>query len=329
MRISIIAEAAQGYEGHVPIAQLLVRAASEAGADIVKFQLVVAEEVATPDYKYYDLFKQLEMPRTAWATVAEEAEKQGIRLAFDLCGPTSFRTAMEVGARMVKIHATDFFNNAFVDSVLSEAEEVLLSVGGIEMSEIEAFFVRQARYMDKVTLLYGFQAEPTAVGDNHLSRLGVFRERFPNLRLGFMDHVDGGTDEAGWLGVLVVPFGVSAIEKHISLDRSLKLEDYISALEPAGFARYVSRIRSAEAALGNPNVKLRGPERNYRRTVLKVVISNRAIASGADIGVNDVRLLRAPLRAGGRPFEQLDSVVGKRARHDLASDVPVYHDDIE
>ena len=38
-----------------------MRAAATAGADAVKYQLVLADELAAPDYKHYDLFKSLEM----------------------------------------------------------------------------------------------------------------------------------------------------------------------------------------------------------------------------------------------------------------------------
>ena len=75
-KIKIIAEAAQGFEGDPLLARLLVRAAARAGADAVKFQLVYADEIATPSYKYYDLFKKLEMPAACWKDVAGETKKR-------------------------------------------------------------------------------------------------------------------------------------------------------------------------------------------------------------------------------------------------------------
>ena len=59
--ITVIAEAAQGFEGDPFVARLLVKAAAAGHADMVKFQLVYADELATPEYAYYGLFKQLEM----------------------------------------------------------------------------------------------------------------------------------------------------------------------------------------------------------------------------------------------------------------------------
>ncbi len=55
-KIEIIAELAQGFEGNCMKARLLIQAAAAA-----KFQMVYADELATSDYKYYDLFKSLEM----------------------------------------------------------------------------------------------------------------------------------------------------------------------------------------------------------------------------------------------------------------------------
>ena len=49
MQIEIIAELAQGFEGRPEQARLLIKAAASAGADAAKYQLVYADELATPD----------------------------------------------------------------------------------------------------------------------------------------------------------------------------------------------------------------------------------------------------------------------------------------
>ena len=61
MSLKIIAEIAQGYEGNLTQSKLFIKAAAFSGADLVKFQLVYADELCTKDYKYYDLFKSLEI----------------------------------------------------------------------------------------------------------------------------------------------------------------------------------------------------------------------------------------------------------------------------
>ncbi|MDP2663887.1 MAG: N-acetylneuraminate synthase family protein, partial [bacterium] len=312
-KVTLIAEAAQGYEGDKTLAKMLVRAAKEGGADLVKFQIVQADELATPLYQYYNLFKSLEMPFEAWSDVAHEAQERKIGIMFDVFGQDSLRIAHELKAAAVKIHATDFFNDELVSAALEKAPQVYFSAGGIEIEEIASFLNRWGeKGKQKPTLLCGFQAEPTELKDTHLARLASIREKFPQLKIGFMDHADGDTDEASWLGILALPYGISAIEKHITLDRSLKLEDFISALAPLNFTKYVERIRKAELALGNSSLRLSEAEQTYRTKAVKVVVSRRTIHSGSRINPDDIILLRSPPQEGQKRIEEIKKAIGKK-----------------
>jgi sialic acid synthase SpsE len=176
--------------------------------------------------------------------------------------------------------------------------------------------------------MYGFQAEPTAIADNNLRRLAALARLVPGLRLGFMDHAAGDSDDAGWLGALAVPYGVVAIEKHITLEPKIALEDSVSALDAAGFAAYVRRVRAAEQALGREDLTLTGAERAYRRRAVKTVVSTRALELGWTLQASDVQLLRAPLDDGREPFYRLDAVVGRSLRRGIEAGRPVYDGDL-
>ena len=327
-RTLIVAEAAQGYEGDATILRLLSRAAAAAGADLVKFQIVYADELAAPSYQHFALFRQLEMPDAAWISGTAEAGKTGVGLAFDVYGTRSLALALKLGAAAVKIHATDFFNDGLVDAALDGAPEIFLSAGGIEIDEIDAFFKRHPRALDKATLFYGFQAEPTATADNNLRRLVSLRQRFPGLRLGFMDHTDGADEESGWLSALALPLGATAIEKHLTLDRELALEDYVSALGPAAFRSFVARVRAAESALGSERLELTGPEKAYRRRAVKVVTAARALAPGATLGAEDLVLLRTALEDGRQPLNELTHAIGRELTRVIDTGAAIYRDDL-
>lgn len=326
--MTVIAEAAQGFEGDPTLGKLLVRGAATGGADLVKFQLVYGDELATPDYVHYALFKQLEMPHAHWEAIVDEARLCGIAIAFDVFGPRSLELALELGADAVKIHASDFFNHDLVGDALRRAPHVYLSAGGLDVVEIGALLQRYAGVVMSLTLLCGFQAEPTVTSDNHLARLGVLRARFPALGLGFMDHADGEGDEATWLAVLAVPYGVSAIEKHLTLDRALCLEDSMSAVTPERFATFVTRLRAAEAAVGRADLALTPAETAYRRKALKPVVATRPLAAGTEIAPGAVTLLRAPLEAERQPVFQTERAVGRRVRREVPAGRPIYEDDL-
>jgi N,N'-diacetyllegionaminate synthase len=325
--LTIVAEAAQGYEGDLTQAKLLVRAAAAGGADLVKFQLVYADELAVPDYRWYGLFKQLEMPAASWQAVRDETQRSGIRLAFDVFGLRSLEQALDLGASVLKIHSTDFFNEPLIAQALRSAPEVHLSLGGVDAAELDAWLDSYGT-PNKLVLMCGYQAEPTQLGDNHLARLATMRARYPRLRLGWMDHADGAADEATWLGVLALPYGVSIIEKHVTLSRALDLEDGVSALGPAEFAQYASRLRRAALAIGSGVLALTDEERAYRRRALKVVVATERVRAGAAFDAGMVALRRAPLDDGREPLFRVEQVVGRSAVREIAPGTPVCEGDL-
>ena len=92
MKVEIIAEMAQGFEGSYNQAKLLVKAAASAGANAVKFQLVYADELATSDYLHYNLFKSLEMSDEDWNSINKYSEKNKIQLYLDIFWKQGFKS---------------------------------------------------------------------------------------------------------------------------------------------------------------------------------------------------------------------------------------------
>ena len=317
--VTVVAEAAQGFEGNLTLARQLVRAAAAAGADLVKFQLVYANEIVAPSHQHHGLFRDLEIPDADWQTIADEARNEGIGLACDVFGPRSLALACAIGVDAVKIHASDALNHALVADALAKTPHVYLSTGGLLPGEVSDLVRRHGGARARLTLLYGYQAEPTPTGDNHLRRLTALAERCPGIGLGFMDHAEGGSDEATWLALMALPLGVTLIEKHLTLDRELRLEDYVSATSPADFALFVRRLRSAEQALGRPDLGLTAGEAAYRRKALKVVIAARDLPAGHVVCAGDVRLLRTPLDSACVPLVDLERAHGRTLRGPLVA----------
>ena len=97
LEVEFIAEVAQGCEGNLQQGMLLLEAAISSGADSVKFQLIIADEICTPDYKYYNLFKSLEMPLRHWIKLAKRAESADVSLIVDIFGQRSLTFAKKMG----------------------------------------------------------------------------------------------------------------------------------------------------------------------------------------------------------------------------------------
>ena len=140
----IIAEAAQGYEGSVDIAKLLIKAAHAAKADAVKFQVVYADGVCEKNYEHYDLYKQLELTQEEWQEVRDFAKQCELDFIVDVSSNISFNVIKNINVDGVKLHSTNFFNDELIENMLSLNKKFYLSIGGIKNNEIVDFISRHS-----------------------------------------------------------------------------------------------------------------------------------------------------------------------------------------
>jgi len=316
----IIAEAAQGYEGSVEIAKLLVKAAVASKADAIKFQVVYASDLCEEGYQHFELFKQLEMSDQEWSILRYQAKKNNIHFIVDVFGDKSIELARKIDVDAIKLHSTTFFDEKLASGVFSMDKRTYISVGGVEPEEIDAFVERHnLKSRNNVAILFGYQSEPTPIESNNLLRINVLKER-TGLEVGFMDHSDGDGEDNVSLSVFALGLGVRIFEKHITLDRALELEDYISGLSPEKFTVYVDTLQRTLKALGSPSISLTEDEVAYRGRALKRIVANRELRSGEIISENDIRFTR-PAKPGGSFL--LRDVLGKRLICDRNAGDPI------
>ena len=297
--LEVIAELAQGFEGSVEQALLLLKAASASGATSAKFQLIIANEICTPDYEYYKLFSDLEMPLASWRAIADLSEKLEINLILDVFGSESLALSQEIGVSDVMLHATDLNNVELLREVQSsDVSRVLLGVGGGYLSEImqATDLLKQKR----ILLMFGYQSYPTPQDKLQLARISVFRDLMAkssfSVELGYADHSLPESRDAASLSTLAIGLGVTTIEKHLTLGECMKLEDYESALNPDRFREFNELLQRCHSALGQPSkvedFLMSENERSYRNKMRRHVVTKRPLNVGELIAENDVCLKR-------------------------------------
>jgi N,N'-diacetyllegionaminate synthase len=332
MTIEIIAELAQGFEGKPEQARLLMKAAATAGADAAKYQLVYADELATPDYKHYELFRSLEMPEEEWLGLGALAVKLGTRLYVDIFGTRSLRLAERIGVSVVKLHGTDIANVGFLQQVAaSSIPKVLLGAGGAMAGELErAIGLLTGK---EVVVLLGFQGYPTPNETNHISRVSRMitriRERYPHVTVGFADHALPESPLRYALAATAVGAGALVLEKHLTLGRIMQLEDHESAINPDEFKEFCTVVRGCHEALGitgdADDFGMSQSEHAYRAMIRRHVVAGRDLPAGTRLAPSDLVLKRA---SAERVITDLESTYGKTIRRAIAANTPVLQDDI-
>ncbi|MCZ4282349.1 N-acetylneuraminate synthase family protein [Kiloniella laminariae] len=324
--LKIIAEAAQGYEGSVDLAKLLIRSAKEAEADAVKFQIVFVDELAAPGNIHYDIFKSLEMPLESWQEVKDYAAELGIEFYADVFGDRSFSIAKKINVDGFKLHTTTFFDKDLTQKVLNECKPVLIAFGGITLEELQEYtHYYNLKTRPDVTLMYGFQSEPTPLNLTNLARIPALSHSL-DTEIGFLDHVDGASEDAAAITAMSLILGCRIIEKHITLDRLLKIEDYVSALAPKEFKAYVHSIKRSLSAIGSSDIVPTPQELEYRNKAVKKIVLIHDLPAGHTLQTSDITLIRPNIPLG---MENPDLVIGKKLTTAVKKSQPLKQSDIE
>lgn len=330
--IEIIAEAAQGYDGNPTLTNLLTIGAIESQADAVKFQLVYADELAAPDYHFYQAFKQLEMPKEVWQKNVDKIHEAGKKVYFDVFGEKSLELAKELKADGIKLSTTEFYNKDLIQKVLQAGfKNVFISVGGIPVEDIKALIQRESLRPGKnICFMFGFQAEPTPLENNNLARIAALKAEFPGFDFGFMDHSLGTSEDAYNLALVALGAGIRCIEKHITLDPLLKMEDSISALAPSKLGEFVGIIRKYQSALGTSSLTLTPLEEGYRKKAVKVVVAKEDLESGTILTKDKIELKRVNERfKASKTINSKDLVIGKKINKNILRNDPILEEVLE
>jgi N,N'-diacetyllegionaminate synthase len=332
MKIEIIAELAQGFEGRYEQARLLIKAAASAGADAAKFQLVYADELATPDYKYYDLFRSLEMEDEAWAGLAAYAKELDVRMYVDIFGERSLRLAEEIGVTVVKLHGTDIANIGFLEKVASSSvPKILLGAGGAYAGELErALEILSSK---DVVVLLGFQGYPTPNDTNQIARVKLLadylQQRRTNVVIGFADHAVPESPLRYALAATAIGAGARVFEKHLTLGKVMKLEDHEAALNPDEFLEFCTVIRDCAAAFGcakqTDNFDMSEAEQGYRKMIRRHVVTSRDLPAGAQLSPADLVLKRT---SADQVIMDMESAYGSTLKRAINVNMPLTLTDI-
>ena len=245
----VIAELGTSHNGDIAKAREMSRAAIEAGADCIKFQMVFADEILAPNtgevalptgnIRLYDRFKELETPPEFYAEIKEYVESRGVLF---LCTPFGMKSASilrEMRPKFVKIASPELNFTTLLEEIASWKLPVLLSSGVSRLCDIEEA-VSILKPQTSVCLLHCVTSYPAPAPDYNLRVLPNLSAIF-GIPVGVSDH----SAEPELIPALAVCMGASVIEKHFCLSRTDPGLDDPIALPPEEFSKMVKAVRAA------------------------------------------------------------------------------------
>lgn len=275
----LIAEIGQNHQGELAIARELIRTAKLCGVDAVKSQkrdikaLLSPEEYNRPyssphsfGRTYGEHREALELSRDDWADLLAYATELGLDFFASAWDLPSARLLHDLGCPIFKIASASVTHHELLREVASYRRPVILSTGMSTLDEIDAaveLFSGGELYILQCTSAYPVESDAV-----NLRAMRTLADRY-GRPVGLSGHHRGiAIDSAA------VALGARILERHFTLDRTLKGTDHAASLEPPGLSKLVRDVRAVEAAMGDGSkvvLDCEKPARAKLRSPVKVL----------------------------------------------------------
>lgn len=325
--VFVIAEIGVNHNGDVSLAEKMVLAASEAGADAVKFQTFNARQAIStlaPKAQYQiantgnavesqrDMVARLELTRTDHVRLKQVAEGLGLIFFSKPADPESADLLDSIGVELYKIGSGDINNLPLIKHVARKNKPIILSTGTATLGEVsEAIESIESVSSQDVYLLHCTTEYPCPYPDVNLQAMVTLRDAFAKP-VGYSDHTMGID-----IPVAAVALGARIIEKHFTLDRHQPGPDHKASLEPEAFRSMVEAIRHVEVAMGDGIKRPTLREMANIPVVRRSVMAARDLPSGTVIKREDLAIKRPG--TGIAPAD-LEKVLGLRLVQSVKTD---------
>lgn len=311
----IIAEAGVNHNGSIDLARDMIQVACEAGADAIKFQTFIAQEVISrfaakaPYQKDFtpagesqlEMVQKLQLNEQQHEELLGLCQDWGIDFISSPFDPASVDLlANSLRLPRLKVASGEITNAPLLVQIARSGVDIILSTGMCTLGEIETALA---------VLAFGYcttEAAPSlaAFRQSYASPQGqkALQEKvtllhctsaYPappedinllaldtlrqafGLKTGYSDHSQGIA-----VPIAAVARGAAVIEKHFTLDRKLPGPDHQASLEPDQLKAMVKAIRQVEQALGSSQKFAACSELKNLPLVRKSLVAKKDIKEG-------------------------------------------------
>ena len=270
MSIFVIAEIGINHNGSLEIAKQLIDVAKDAGADAVKFQKRTVDLVYSKEL--------LDSPRESPWGKTQRAQKEGLEFGLEAyreidryCrekGIPWFASAWDLESQKFlrqfdckynKIASTMLVYEPLLRMVAEEKKHTFISTGMSKQKDIERAVAIFREMRCPFELMHCVSTYPMSDEDANLNRIKTLRERY-GCNVGYSGHEVGLAVSYG-----AAALGITSLERHITLDRSMYGSDQAASVEPAGFRMLVGAVRKIEQAMGDGSLEMNSKEATMAR----------------------------------------------------------------
>ena len=327
-KIIIIAEAGVNHNGNLEVAKKLIKEAKSCGADIVKFQTAVPEEVMTrsapkADYQLIttsasetqlEMAKKIHLPLDAFFELKNLCKDINIEFLTSAFDPISLEFIDKLDMNYYKIPSGEITNYPYLKIIGSKNKKTFLSTGMADLGEIEdalEILISSGTSHENIYIMHCNTEYPTPFEDVNLNAMKTIYESF-KVKVGYSDHTTGIE-----VPIAAAALGALVIEKHFTLDRNMEGPDHKASLEPGELKKMISAIRNIEKALGDGIKKASKSEEKNKIIARKSIVASLDIREGETFRESNITTKRP---GNGISPMLWNLVIGSTAKKNFSKD---------
>ncbi|GAB3269576.1 N-acetylneuraminate synthase family protein [Arthrobacter pigmenti] len=253
--VYVIGEIGINHNGDIEIAKQLIDVAAEAGAQAVKFQKRTPE-ISTPDdmknklrstpwgeMTYLDYKHRVEFGHGDYEKLISHAANLGLHCFASPWDIPSVHFMEEMGAVTHKVASASVTDLELLRALEQTGKPIILSTGMSTIEQIDTAV--ETLGTSNLILLHSTSTYPLPPEEANLRTIATLQDRY-GVPVGYSGHERGLQ-----ISLAAVALGAVAVERHITLDRTMWGSDQASSLEPTGLEHLIRDIRILEEAMGD------------------------------------------------------------------------------
>jgi N-acetylneuraminate synthase len=148
------------------------------------------------------------------------------------------------------------------DTARADDAAIIMSTGMSTIEEVDAAVDVLGK--EQLAILHCVSDYPAETSTLNLRCLATLRERY-GVPVGYSGHEHGIA-----MSTCAVALGACIVERHLTLDRTMRGSDHAASLEPHGFATMVRDIRALGFAMGDGVKRITASEEKQRERLRRV-----------------------------------------------------------
>ncbi len=261
----LIAEIGINHNGDIKIAKKLIDNAVKAGFDAVKFQkrdlnLVYSQELLNSFREspwgntQRAQKKGLELGSREYNIINSYCKKKKIEWFASAWDVNSLEFLKKYKCKYNKVASAMIVDKDFLIKVSKQKKHTFISTGMSTTKDIDQAVKIFKKNKCSFELMHCVSTYPMSVKDANLKTINGLKKRY-KCNVGYSGHENGVA-----VSLAAFALGISSLERHITLDRTMYGSDQAASLELRGMVNLVSSINIMSTAWGKEKIGYILPE---------------------------------------------------------------------